>query len=148
MSIAASFFAIDRYRLRALVIDPTSVAAFLRMPAAQEGPHDRQTVEQAWDVVRSLLPAAVDGEFLEGTDGMGCIYLTASHVEQSAARIAGLDMQALVRDFASDPDGFAKLYWSTFWQENAQQLLVFLQGVQRFFAEAAARRDAVVFFIV
>ncbi|RQO35473.1 DUF1877 domain-containing protein [Variovorax sp. KBW07] len=147
MSIGASFFAIDRYRLRGLVIDPTSVPGYLRTPADEEGPHAQQTVEQAWDVVRSLLPAAVDGEFLEGTGGMGCIYLTASHVERSAARIAPLDMQALARDFASDPDGFAELYWSAFWQENAPRLLVFLQGVQRFFADAAARRDAVVFYI-
>lgn len=147
MSIAATFFAIDRYRLRGLVIDPATVSGFLRTPAEQEGPHARQAVEQAWDVVRTLLPAAVDGEFLEGTDGMGCVYLTASHVERSAERIARLDVQALAQDFASDPDGFAQLYWATFWQENAQGLLAFLQGVQRFFADAAARRDAVVFFI-
>jgi len=147
MSIGAAFFAIDRYRLRGLVIDPASVSGFLRTPAEEEGPHARQTVEQAWDVVRTLLPAAVDGEFLEGTDGMGCVYLTASHVERSAERLAQLDVQAVVRDFARDPDGFSKLYRAAFWQENAEALLGLLLGVQRFFAEAAARRDAVVFHI-
>jgi len=61
MSIGGAFYALDRYRLRALVIDPSTVSGFLHSPAAQGGPHDSQTVEQAWDVVRTLLPEAVDG---------------------------------------------------------------------------------------
>ena len=55
MSIGAAFHALDRYRLRALVIDPSTVSGFLNTASAKGGPHDSQTVEQAWDVVRTLM---------------------------------------------------------------------------------------------
>jgi hypothetical protein len=148
LSIGAAFYALDRYRLRALVIDPSTVSGFLNSPAAKGGPHDSQTVEQAWDVVRTLMPEAVDGEELDGTDGLGCIYLTAAHVERAAARLAQCDVAALVGRFTGEPAKFSELYWAKVWQEGAQDLAGFMDGVKRFFAGAAARRDAVVFYIV
>lgn len=150
MSIGAAFHALDRYRLRALVIDPSTVPAFLGTPAARDGPHDVQSVEQAWDVVRTLLPEAVDGEMLDGTGGMGCIYLTAAHVERAAARLAQRDVQALVRQFTGEPAKYAELYRARAWLEGergARDLAACLDGVRRFFAGAAARRDAVLFYI-
>lgn len=148
MSIGAAFYALDRYRLRALVIDPSTVSGFLNSPAAQGGPHDSQTVEQAWDVVRTLMPEAIDGEELDGTDGLGCIYLTAAHVERAAARLAQCDVSELVGRFTGEPSKFGELYWAKVWQDGAQDLADFMEGVKRFFAGAAARRDAVVFYIV
>lgn len=147
MSIGAAFYALDRYRLRALVIDPSTVSGFVNSPVAQGGPHQSQTVEQAWDVVRTLLPEAVDGETLEGTEGLGCIYLTAAHVERAAARLAQCDVQALVVRFTAEPAKFAELYGAKVWQDGAKELAGFLEGVKRFFADAAERRDAVVFYI-
>jgi hypothetical protein len=147
MSIGGVFYALDRYRLRALVIDPSTVAGFLASPAAQGGPHDSQAVEQAWDVVRTLLPEAVDGEMLEGTDGLGCIYFTAAHVERAAARLAACDVQGLVQKFTGEPSKFAELYRAATWQGASTELAAFLQNVKRFFAVAAGRRDAVVFYI-
>ncbi|MDQ0084123.1 MULTISPECIES: DUF1877 family protein [Variovorax] len=148
MSIGGAFYALDRYRLRALVIDPSTVSGFLHSPAAQGGPHDSQTVEQAWDVVRTLLPEAVDGEELDGTDGLGCIYLTAAHVERTAARLAQRDVAELMGRFTGEPAKFSELYWAKVWQDGARDLEGFMEGVKRFFAGAAARRDAVVFYIV
>ncbi|SOD30241.1 protein of unknown function [Variovorax sp. YR752] len=148
MSIGGAFYALDRYRLRALVIDPSTVSGFLHAPAAQGGPHDSQTVEQAWDVVRTLLPEAVDGEELDGTDGLGCIYLTAAHVERTAARLAQRDVAELMGRFTGEPAKFSELYWAKVWQDGARDLEGFMEGVKRFFAGAAARRDAVVFYIV
>ena len=148
MSIGAAFYALDRYRLRGLVIDPSTVSDFLHTPETRGGPHASQTVEQAWDVVRVLLPEAVDGEQLEGTDGLGCIYLTASHVERAALRLARCDVPELMARFAGEPAKFAELYWAHVWQDGARNLADFMEGVKRFFAEAAARRDAVVFYIV
>ena len=148
MSIGAAFHALDRYRLRALVIDPSTVSDFLHSPAEQGGPHYSQTVEQAWDVVRTLMPEAVDGEELEGTDGLGCIYLTAAHVERAAARLAQCDVAELMGRFMGEPAKFAELYWARVWQDGTQDLAGFMEGVKRFFAAAAARRDAVVFYIV
>lgn len=150
MSIGAAFHALDRYRLRALVIDPATVPAFLRTLPGNDGPHDSLSVEQAWDVVRTLLPEAVDGEALEGTGALGCIYLTAAHVELAAARLAQRDVPALVARFTAEPAQFAELYWARVWQDGesgAKDLAGFLEGVKRFFAGAAARRDAVVFQI-
>ena len=43
---------------------------------------------------------------------------------------------------------FGELYWAKVWQEGAQDLAGFMEGVKRFFAGAAARRDAVLFYIV
>jgi len=148
LSIGAAFYALDRYRLRALVIDPSTVSDFLHSPAEQGGPHYSQTVEQAWDVVRTLMPEAVDGEELEGTDGLGCIYLTAAHVERAAARLAQCDVAELMGRFMGEPAKFAELYWARVWQDGTQDLAGFMEGVKRFFAAAAARRDAVVFYIV
>jgi len=148
LSIGAAFHALDRYRLRALVIDPSTVSGFLNTAAAKGGPHDSQTVEQAWDVVRTLMPEAVDGEELDGTDGLACIYLTAAHVERAAARLAQCDVAALVGRFTAEPAKFGELYWAKVWQESAQDLAGFMEGVKRFFAGAAARRDAVLFYIV
>jgi len=148
MSIGAAFYALDRYRLRALVIDPSTVSGFLNSPAAQGGPHDSQTVEQAWDVVRTLMPEAVDGEELDGTDGLGCIYLTAAHVERAAQRLAECDVTELVGRFTGEPAKFGELYWAKVWQDGAQDLADFMEGVKRFFAGAASRRDAVLFYIV
>jgi len=148
LSLGAAFYAFDRYRLRALVIDPSTVSDFLHSPAEQGGPHDSQTVEQAWDVVRTLMPEAVDGEELEGTDGLGCIYLTAAHVERAAARLAQCDVAELMGRFMGEPAKFAELYWARVWQDGTQDLAGFMEGVKRFFAAAAARRDAVVFYIV
>lgn len=147
MSIGAGFYALDRYRLRALVIDPSTVSGFLHSPAELGGPHDSQTVEQAWDVVRALLPEAVDGEMLEGTDGLGCIYFTAAHVERAAARLAACEVRGLVAKFTGEPAKFAELYRAALWQGATTELAAFLEGVKRFFAEAAGRRDAVVFYI-
>jgi uncharacterized ferritin-like protein (DUF455 family) len=149
VSIGGAFYAFDRYRLRELVIDPASVSRFLfHTPQDKGGPHASQTVEQAWDVVRVLLPEAVDGEQLEGTDGLGCTYLTASHVERAAARLARRSVPDAMARFTGEPAQFAQLYWAQVWQNGAQDLADFLEGVKRFFAEAAARRDAVVFYIV
>ncbi|NVM92672.1 hypothetical protein FHT32_006364 [Variovorax sp. SG517] len=148
MSVGAAFYALDRYRLRALVIDPSTVSGFLNSPAAQGGPHDSQTVEQAWDVVRTLMPEAVDGEELDGTDGLGCIYLTAAHVERAAQRLAECDVAELVGRFTGEPAKFGELYWAKVWQDGAQDLADFMEGVKRFFAGAASRRDAVLFYIV
>lgn len=147
MSVGGAFYAIDRYRLRALVIDPATVGDMIRKPAEQGGPTGVQTVEQAWDVVQTLLPEAVDGETLEGTGGLGCIYLTASHVERTAARLAQRSVPALVRLFAAEPARHAELYWAKAWLEDTDGLQEFMEGVQRFFADAAARRDAVVFYM-
>lgn len=147
MSVGGAFYAIDRYRLRALVIDPATVADLIRKPAEQGGPNDSQTVEQAWDVVQTLLPEAVDGETLEDTDGLGCIYLTASHVERSAARLVHRNVPELVRFFAQEPERHAELYWAKAWQDDVEGLCEFMEGVQRFFAAAAARRDAIVFYM-
>ncbi|MDH6167780.1 hypothetical protein M2282_002930 [Variovorax boronicumulans] len=148
MSIGAAFYAFDRYRLRGLVIDPSSVSGFLHSPEDQGGPHASQTVEQAWDVVRALLPEAVDGEELDGTDGLGCIYLTASHVERAAARLARRSVPEAMARFTGEPAQFAELYWAKVWQNGAEDLADFMEGVKRFFAAAAERRDAVVFYIV
>ena len=147
MSVGGAFYAIDRYRLRGLVIDPATVSGLIHKPAGQGGPNDSQTVEQAWDVVQTLLPEAVDGEPLDGTDGLGCIYLTASHVERSAARLAQRSVPKLARLFAEDPAPYAELYWAKVWLEDIDALQAFMEGVQRFFVEAAARRDAVVFYM-
>ncbi|MET3497553.1 DUF1877 family protein [Variovorax boronicumulans] len=147
MSIGGAFYAIDRYRLRALVMDPATLADLVRKPADQGGPTDSQTVEQAWDVVQALMPEAVDGEPLAGTDGLGCVYLTASHVERSAARLAHRSVPQLLRLFAEEPDRHAALYWAKAWQDDIEGLREFMEGVQRFFAAAAARRDAVVFYM-
>ena len=149
MSIGGAFYAFDRYRLRELVIDPSRVPGFLFHTSEDKGgPHASQTVEQAWDVVRVLLPEAVDGEELEGTEGLGCIYFTASHVERAAARLARRSVPELVARFTGEPAQFAELYWAKTWQGSAEDLADFMEGVKRFFAEAAARRDAVVFYIV
>jgi len=148
VSVGGAFYAIDRYRLRGLVIDPATVSGLIHKPAGQGGPNDSQTVEQAWDVVQTLLPEAVDGEPLDGTDGLGCIYLTASHVERAAARLARRSVPELVARFTGEPAQFAELYWAKTWQGSAEDLADFMEGVKRFFAEAAARRDAVVFYIV
>ncbi|MFS2166345.1 DUF1877 family protein [Variovorax sp. Varisp62] len=147
MSLGAAFYAFDRYRLRALVIDPSTVSDFLHSPAEQGGPHDSQTVEQAWDVVRTLMPEAMDGEEFDGTDCQGCIYFTAAHVERAAARLAQCDVAELVGRFTGEPAQFSELYWAKVWQEGAQELAEFMEGVKRFFAGAAARRDAAVFYI-
>ncbi|CAA2102037.1 DUF1877 family protein [Variovorax paradoxus] len=147
MSIGGAFYALDRYRLRALVIDPSTVPGFIRSPAGPDSPSDSHTVEQAWDVVRTLLPEAVDGETLDETGGLGCIYLTAAHVERAAARLAQRDVQALVGQFTGEPAKFAELYRARAWQDGASELAGLLEGVKRFFAGAAARRDAVVFYI-
>jgi hypothetical protein len=119
MSIGGAFYALDRYRLRALVIDPSTVSGFLNSHArrTRAARTTSQTVEQAWDVVRVLLPEAVDGEQLEGTDGLGCIYLTASHVERAAARLARRERART--GGASSPASrrkFAELYWAATWQ--------------------------------
>lgn len=147
MSIGAAFHALDRYRLRALVIDPATVAGFLSSPPDRGGPHDSLTVEQAWDVVRALLPESVDGEMLEGTEGLGCVYLTAAHVERAAARLAACDTQSLVGGFIGEPAKFAGLYRAEALQGATPHLVALLEGVKRFFAVAAGRRDAVVFYI-
>jgi hypothetical protein len=154
MSIGGAFYALDRYRLRALVIDPATVPGFIRGQGVgsggsdgHDGPSDSQTVEQAWDVVRTLLPEAVEGEELDGTGALGCIYLTAAHVERTAARLAQRDVQALMVQFTGEPAKFAELYWAKVWQDGAKELAAFLEGVKRFFAGAAARRDAVVFYL-
>jgi hypothetical protein len=119
MSIGGAFYALDRYRLRALVIDPATVPGFIR----------GQGVE------------------LDGTGALGCIYLTAAHVERTAARLAQRDVQALMVQFTGEPAKFAELYWAKVWQDGAKELAAFLEGVKRFFAGAAARRDAVVFYL-
>jgi len=147
VSLGGAFYAIDRYRLRGLVIDPATLPGLIRKPADQGGPNDSQTVEQAWDVVQTLLPEVVDGEPFDGPDGLGCIYLTASHVERSAARLAQRSVPTLVRLFVEDPAPYAELYWAKVWLEDVDALQAFMEGVQRFFAEAAARRDAVVFYM-
>jgi hypothetical protein len=147
MSVGGAFYAIDRYRLRGLVIDPSTVSDLIHRPDGPGGPTASETVEQAWDIVQTLLPEAVDGEELDGTDGLGCIYLTASHVEHSAARLAHRNVPELVRLFASEPARFAELYWAKVWLEDVEALQEFMEGVQRFFAAAAARRDAVVFYM-
>jgi len=148
VSIGAAFYAFDRYRLRGLVIDPSSVSGFLHSTEDKGGPHASQTVEQAWDVVRVLLPEAVDGEELAGTDGLGCIYLTPSHVERAAARLARRSVPEAMARFTGEPAQFAELYWAKVWQNGTEDLADFMEGVKRFFAAAAERRDAVVFYIV
>ena len=120
------FVSFDGYRLRKIVIDPTG----------------RQTVEQAWDVVRSLLPETADGELLEGADlGEMCLYLTPSRVEDAHAQLAGRYAAALVRHFMDEPQRYEELYWAHVWREDPDWLEQMIRDLMQFFA--AARRDAV-----
>ncbi len=54
-------------------------------------------------------------------------------------------MPELVRLFASEPARFSELYWAKVWLEDVEALQEFMEGVQRFFAAAAARRRGLLY---
>ncbi|MES2947769.1 MAG: DUF1877 family protein [Pseudomonadota bacterium] len=150
MSMGGCFVSVGGYRLRKIVIDPTDLHAYFETPADSGGPTGRQTVEQAWHVVQTLLPETVNGDMLEGADlGEMCIYLTPSRVADAHAQLLKRDASALVRHFVDEQDRYQDLYWANVWVEDeaTEWLEQMIRDLMQFFAAAASRRDAVIFYV-
>lgn len=148
MSIGGCFVSVGGYRLRQILIDPTNLYAYCETPADAGGPTGQQTVEQAWHVVQTLLPETVDGDVLEGSDlGEMCLYLTPSQVEEADAQLLKRDASALVRHFVDEQERYKDLYWANVWCEDTQWLEQMIRELMQFFAAAASRGDAVIFYV-
>jgi hypothetical protein len=149
MSIGARFVAFDGLRLEALVSEPSNLSAYFDTPADCGGPNAFQTVEQAWDVVRTLLPEAIGDNLLEDADvgEFGCFYMAADEVCESARILFQRDMAVLVRQFVDEPQDYEELYWVQHWRDEPPTLLQIFNDVEQFFAAAALRRDAVMFCV-
>lgn len=148
MSMGGCFVSFAGLRLRQMVIDPTGLNDYIDLPAGQGGPTGTQTVEQAWDVVRTLLPETFAGEVLEGADlGETCFYMTPSHVDEAHAALQKRDVAALVKRFVDEPGLYSDVYWANVWQDDPVELEKMMRGLVRFFAAAASRRDAVMYWV-
>lgn len=147
MSVGAYFAAIGKKQIQNLLDDPFSMGEFLDKSPEDGGPRATQTVEQAWDVVRSLLPESIGDDFIEESDvgEFGLFHMPAAEVPGAATLLAGRDMEALAQAFSNEPDG--ELYWSEVWGNNPDELTGYFKDIAAFFAEAASRGDAVLFII-
>ncbi len=148
MSAGGCFVSVGGYRLRKIVIDPTGLYEYFDTPADSGGPTGRQTVEQAWDVVQALLPETVNGATLEGADlGETCLYLTPSRVVEAHAQLLTRDVSALVKHFVDEQERYKDLYWANVWHDDTPWLEQTIRELMQFFAAAAARGDAVIFYV-
>jgi hypothetical protein len=148
MSMGGCFVSVDGHRLRKIVIDPTGLYDYFETSVDSGGPTGSQTVEQAWHVVQTLLPETVNGDVLEGSDlGEMCLYLTPSRVEEAHLQLLKRDASALVRHFVDEPERYKDLYWANVWHEDTKWLEQILRDLMQFFAVAASRRDAVIFYV-
>ncbi|MES2583462.1 MAG: DUF1877 family protein [Pseudomonadota bacterium] len=148
MSMGGCFISVSGYRLRQIVIDPTDLYAYSETPAEAGGPTGQQSVEQAWHVVQTLLPETVNGDVLEGADlGEMCLYLTPSRVEEAHVQLLQRDAAAVVRPFVDEQKRYEDLYWANVWREDTQWLEQMIRELMQFFADAASRGDAVIFYV-
>jgi Domain of unknown function (DUF1877) len=148
MSMGGCFVSVGRHKLRKIVIDPTGLHEYFKTPFDAGGPTGQQTVEQAWDAIRTLLPETVSGNELEDSDlGEICLYLTPSQVIDAHAQLLMRDASAIVSHFVNEPEHYTDLYWANVWREETTSLEQIVMDVKGFFATAATRGDAVIFYV-
>jgi Domain of unknown function (DUF1877) len=148
MSMGGCFVSLGGYRLRKIVIDPTGLYDYFETPVDSGGPTGRQTVEQAWNVVQTLLPETVNGDTLDGSDlGEVCLYLTPTRVKEAHSQLGKRDASALVRHFVDEQERYKELYWANVWYEDTKWLEQMIRELMQFFADAATRGDAVIFYV-
>jgi hypothetical protein len=149
MSIGACYYSIDSQRVASLLGEPDSLVEQLSASEDKGGPASELTVEQAWDVVKSLLPESIGDDFIDAPDAgeMGVFHMPATEVSSASMRLNSKNLEELVADFSALAGEHAELYWADYWAENSDDLLEVLRDVVLFFAKAAERGDAVLFCI-
>lgn len=149
MSIGACFYSIDATVIATLLDNPDLIGEHLDLDPSAGGPKAELTVEQAWDVVRALLPESIGDDFLEAPDAgeMGVFHMSAADVATAAQRLDAKNLPELIREFSALSGEHAELYWAEYWAENSEDLKEVLNDVVHFFISSAARGDAVLFCI-
>ena len=159
MGIAAFFTSIPQQTLQTLLEDPEKVVELL-YPDDDEDPPNSMDVDKAWHGLHYLLTGEAEGgeeplalAILEGTeigpelDFGPARYLTADEVSAVAQALAALTPAELKQRY-HPRDMQEKQIYPEIWEdddaETVDYLLDFFPVLQRFYADAAARGDAVI----
>jgi len=159
VGIAAFFTSIPQQTLQSLLEDPEKVVGLL-YPDDDEDPPNSMDVDKAWHGLHYLLTGEAEGgeeplslAILEGTeigpelDFGPARYLTGEEVKAVAHALAALTPEALAQRY-NPRDMQEKQIYPEIWQdddpESVDYLLHFFPDLQQFYADAAARGDAVI----
>jgi len=159
VGIAAFFTSIPQQTLQSLLEDPEKVVGLL-YPDDYEDPPNSMDVDKAWHGLHYLLTGEAEGgeeplslAILEGTeigpelDFGPARYLTGEEVKAVAHALAALTPEALAQRY-NPRDMQEKQIYPEIWEdddpESVDYLLHFFPDLQQFYADAAARGDAVI----
>lgn len=159
MGIAAFFTSIPQQTLQSLLEDPEKLVELL-YPDDDSDPPNSTDVDKAWHGLHYLLTGEAEGgeeplslAILEGTeigpefDFGPARYLTAEEVKAVAQALAALTLEALAQRY-NPRDMREKDIYPEIWEdgdpESVGYLLQFFPTLQQFYADAAARGDAVI----
>ena len=70
-----------------------------------------------------------------------------SRVADAHAQLLKRDASALVRHFVDEQERYKDLYWANVWHDDTEWLEEMIRDLMKFFADAAARGDAVIFYV-
>lgn len=152
MSMGGCYVAIHKDKLNELLDDENVSLSEFVFEEANAALMDKYSLEQAWDAFRHLfmedIPELLGEEPLEDTDlGEGCFLICAEDVANIAAQLAAISAEDLKARFESEEFQTADFYWDNVWREDFDAVAEMFEGLVKYFAAAAQRGDAMLFYI-
>lgn len=160
MGIAAFFTSIPQQTLQSLLDAPEKVVELL-YPDDDEDPPNSMDVDKAWHGLHYLLTGEAEGgeeplslAILDGAeigpelDFGPARYLTVEEVKAVAQALAALMPEALAQRYNPRAMQEKQIYPEIWEDDNSvDYLLDFFPALQQFYADAAARGDAVIHYL-
>jgi len=152
MSMGACYVAIQKDTLDELLASPQASLSDFVFDDANAPFITRYSLEQAWDAFRCLfeddLPDLSGDELLQGVDlGECCFLIYPDQVARLAKGLAEFTLEELKTKFDSEEFQTADFYWETAWKEDFTEIAEMFNGLVAFFAGAAQRDEAMLFYI-
>lgn len=142
-------YAFSRYDVRGFLIEPASVDPYLQRAAIRGGPNAQLDLGPLWQVLMGLLPEIADGVATEGTPAVHCWIWPADRVADGVARLDQLKAVVLSQRVQAWQAQAVQSGSNALDQLEAMRQLVRLQAELRSFLQAAAaRRDAVLLYVL
>jgi hypothetical protein len=145
MTMPGVFYALPRHDLRALLVEPSGIDAYLRRSAAQGGPLDSLDQGIGWQQDMQLLPEMGSGIAVPHTLALQCWAWPADLVNDSAQSLAQIPAGSLVQRMQAwqkaEPGAVPDVEALRQWVRRQAALRSFWQA-------AAQRRDAMLLYVV
>lgn len=151
MNYEGMLYALSRYDVRGLLVEPFGVDAYLQRSAIRGGPNAKLELGDYWQLLMLTLPELSDGIVIDGTPAAHCKIWPADQVSDDVQRLAALDAPLFsqrVQAQLLQPAAATKFPTDQDKLECLRSLLRLKVELNSFLQAAAQRRDASILYVV